>query len=87
MENVGKSKLKEAEEKLSFIELDVDAVKALAFVTWDSFTNGEYQPEIESYAPALRVLMEQADKLHENYKKAMDAFGSAVKGSVKNEPK
>lgn len=53
------------------IDLEVEELSALAFVTWDNFENGGFKVEKEDYAPALRTLYHKALALEKHYKESL----------------
>ena len=64
---------------LSDVELEVEEVAALVFVTWDSFENGGFKPELEDYAPALRTLRYKATELEKHFKEAHEKLWNVHK--------
>lgn len=76
----------EAEQEIYDIAEVVDQVSSLVFVTWDSFENGAFMPEHESYSPVLRNLLEQMRALKERYEamaKAVTELHERIKSSEK----
>lgn len=68
--------------ELEDISLKCEEVAALAFVIWNSFTNGRFKIEPRDYDPVLRVLMDQAAQLRKEFSNILDYLCDEEKGGV-----
>ena len=73
------NKINEVIRQLEEIDLECDKIAALAFITWDSFENGGFKPEIDSYSPALKLMCEQSTKLQKDFRAALEHLYKATK--------
>lgn len=76
------NKINEVIRQLEEIDIECDKIAALAFITWDSFENGGFKPEIESYAPALKLMCEQAEELRHSFRKALESLYEVEKAGA-----
>lgn len=76
------NKFNEVIRKFEEIDIECDKVAALAFVTWDSFENGRFKPDIDSYAPALKLMCERAAELRNSFREALDSLYEAEKAGA-----
>ncbi|MCI5679283.1 MAG: hypothetical protein MR278_04810 [Bacteroidales bacterium] len=76
------NKINEVIRQLEEIDIECDKVASLAFVTWDSFENGGFKPDIESYAPALKLMCERAAELRHSFRDALDSLYKVEKAGA-----
>jgi len=76
------SKITELLDGLEDIDQKCEELASLAFVTWNSFSNGRFSIEREDYEPVLRVLMDHAVQLEKELKDIISRMYDKKKGGA-----
>ncbi len=76
------NKINEVIRQLEEIDIECDEVASLAFVTWDSFENGGFKPDIDSCAHALKLMCEHAGTLRRDFRDALESLYKVKKAGA-----